>query len=83
MIRNTDDSTCPTSCMRPVGMAIDSQGRLFFASDATGEIYVLVKSMAGANGTMVLPADEGKSAGNRMAAGIVGVVIVVLVQIWL
>ncbi len=39
---NKDNSKCPNSCFRPVGMTFDSQGRLFVSSDTSGEIYVLV-----------------------------------------
>ncbi len=38
---NTEQSKCPGNCFRPVGMAFDSQGRLYVSSDASGEIYVL------------------------------------------
>lgn len=41
---NEDLSVCPEQCFRPVGMAFDGQGRLFMSSDATGEIYVVVKN---------------------------------------
>jgi glucose/arabinose dehydrogenase len=41
---NANNSACPDACFRPVGLALDNQGRLFTSSDATGEIYVLVKS---------------------------------------
>lgn len=34
-------SKCPDDCFRPVGLAWDSKGRLWFSSDSTGEIYVL------------------------------------------
>lgn len=51
---NSDVSVCPGNCFRPVGMAIDSVGRIFVSSDATGEIYVVVKdgeTAAGPTGT--------------------------------
>ncbi|KAF9874181.1 glucose sorbosone dehydrogenase [Colletotrichum karsti] len=38
---NKDLSKCPDQCFRPVGLAWDSQNRLFMTSDSTGEIYVL------------------------------------------
>lgn len=41
VLSNADNSQCPDGCFRPVGLAWDSQGRLFMSSDATGEIYVL------------------------------------------
>lgn len=41
---NEDLSRCPGNCMRLVGMAIDSQGRIFVASDASGEIYLVTRT---------------------------------------
>lgn len=38
---NEDLSQCPENCLRPVGMAIDGQGRIFMSSDASGEIYLI------------------------------------------
>lgn len=46
ILTNTDNSKCPQSCFRPVGIAFDQQGRLFMSSDATGEIYVVMKDQA-------------------------------------
>ncbi|KAL0939967.1 glucose sorbosone dehydrogenase [Colletotrichum truncatum] len=43
---NKDISTCPDQCFRPVGLAWDSQNRLFMTSDSTGEVYILRKSDA-------------------------------------
>jgi len=43
IVSNPDLSACPSSCFRPVGLAWDTQGRLFMSSDATGEIYVITK----------------------------------------
>jgi len=34
---NVDNTRCPGNCFRPVGMTFDAQGRLFVASDASGE----------------------------------------------
>jgi hypothetical protein len=36
-----DLNNCPGNCFRPVGMAWDPQDRMFFASDSTGEVFVL------------------------------------------
>ncbi|KAI9804309.1 MAG: hypothetical protein M1833_007116 [Piccolia ochrophora] len=43
VMANVDNSICPGDCFRPVGLAFDAKGRLFMSSDATGEIYVIVK----------------------------------------
>jgi glucose/arabinose dehydrogenase len=43
---NEDDSVCPGDCFRPVAMALDSQGRIFLSSDATGEIYLVTRDEA-------------------------------------
>jgi hypothetical protein len=44
---NQDNSVCPKRCYRPVGLVRDSKGRLFMTSDATDEIWVLMKSESG------------------------------------
>ena len=44
IVSNQDNSNCPDSCFRPVGLAWDSKGRLFMSSDSTGEIYVITTS---------------------------------------
>lgn len=46
VLSNADNSVCPEKCFRPVGIAFDGQGRLFLSSDASGEIYVVMKSQA-------------------------------------
>ena len=48
---NVDNSKCPRGCFRPVGIALDRQGRLFMSSDSTGEIYVLVRDQASQGST--------------------------------
>jgi glucose/arabinose dehydrogenase len=35
---------CPSGCFRPTGLAFDSKGRLYMASDATNSIYVIERS---------------------------------------
>ncbi|KAI3535962.1 hypothetical protein CSPX01_11119 [Colletotrichum filicis] len=44
ILSNADTSSCPDHCFRPVGLAWDSQKRLFMTSDSTGEIYVLQRT---------------------------------------
>ncbi|KAH8884993.1 glucose sorbosone dehydrogenase [Thozetella sp. PMI_491] len=44
IMTNSNLNLCPGSCFRPVGLALDSAGRLFMTSDATGEIYVLLET---------------------------------------
>ncbi|KAI9722761.1 MAG: hypothetical protein M1828_004457 [Chrysothrix sp. TS-e1954] len=41
IVTNPDNSQCPGKCFRPAGLAWDSSGRLFFTSDASGEVYVI------------------------------------------
>jgi glucose/arabinose dehydrogenase len=47
IVSNPDVSRCPDECFRPVGLAWDSQGRLFMSSDTTGEIYVITRNEGG------------------------------------
>jgi glucose/arabinose dehydrogenase len=41
IIYNKKLGNCPDNCFRPVGLAWDPQGRLWFSSDSTGEIFVM------------------------------------------
>ncbi|KAL9131244.1 MAG: hypothetical protein Q9217_000786 [Psora testacea] len=59
ILTNADNDDCPRNCFRPVGLAIDGQGRLFMSSDASGEIYVIAREQS-TNGT-----DEDASGGGR------------------
>ena len=38
---NANNDGCPNSCFRPVGLAWDSKGRLWMASDSTNEVWVI------------------------------------------
>lgn len=76
IISNADNNArCPDECFRPVGLAWDSQGRLFMSSDATGEIYVLQQQndtgtgsegtpMSSASGTLVTSTATSSSSSN-------------------
>jgi len=67
IMANADNSKCPDQCFRPVGLALDSKDRVFMSSDATGEIYVLVKTGASATTTSgASPTPTKKSAGVRL-----------------
>jgi hypothetical protein len=44
IMTNRDNSRCPRGCFRPTGLAFDAKGRLYMASDSTGEIYVITKA---------------------------------------
>ncbi|KAF2271399.1 soluble quino protein glucose dehydrogenase, partial [Westerdykella ornata] len=50
IVSNRDVSRCPRECFRPVALAWDQQGRLFFSSDATGEIWMIEKDGGGTDG---------------------------------
>lgn len=42
--KRADGQTCTAStCVRPVGLAFDSQGRLYMTSDASGELFMISK----------------------------------------
>ncbi|KAI4687634.1 uncharacterized protein J4E88_003225 [Alternaria novae-zelandiae] len=43
IVSNPDLSACPDSCFRPVGLAWDTEGRLYMSSDSTGEIFVVTR----------------------------------------
>lgn len=81
---NANNSACPDGCFRPVGLAWDSQGRLFMSSDATGEIYAIVRSSSSGNtstagtnatGTVGLPSTNtttGTQASSSTGAAVAG-----------
>ncbi len=52
---NQNNSNCPDSCFRPVGLEQDAQGRIYMSSDATGEIWLLMKTNAQSSTTGASP----------------------------
>lgn len=64
---NADNSACPGNCFRPVGLAFDSQGRMFVSSDASGEIYVVARDET-ANSTTG-SGSSGSSSGSKPKSG--------------
>lgn len=65
---NANNTACPGNCFRPVGLAFDSQGRMFVSSDASGEIYVVSKDET-ANGTTGSTSSGGGSSGGKPKSG--------------
>ena len=65
---NEDITACENAqnCFRPVGVAIDGQGRVFVSSDSSGEIY-MVKRSEGAGGGDA-PTASGVPAGSTASA---------------
>ncbi|KAK0924463.1 hypothetical protein LTR29_018159 [Friedmanniomyces endolithicus] len=67
IVTNANQSACPTGCFRPVGLAWDKAGRLFMSSDATGEVYAILRddgsqvSAAGSNATGTIPSATASS----------------------
>lgn len=63
VLSNADNSVCPENCFRPVGIAFDGQGRLFLSSDASGEIYVVMKAQTSAatDGNTATPTDGNRA----------------------
>lgn len=72
ILSNADLSVCPGQCFRPVGLAIDKQGRLFMSSDATGEIYVLTGSDFSATDS---PSGTSKDAETWLSFGFHGTLL--------
>ena len=67
---NLDNSKCPSNCFRPAGLAFDKQGRLYVSSDASGEIYVVMREQtANSTGTGTgAGTGSGTSTGSAPAA---------------
>lgn len=72
VLATKDLSNCPDRCFRPVGLAWDAKGRLWFSSDSTGEIFVMQHDgSSGGDGK------DGKSAAGRRAPELAVVAFVV------
>lgn len=65
-----DINTCPFGCVRPVGLAWDSKGRLFMSSDTTGEIYAILR--ADGKSTNSFTNSTGMSSGTSSGQGSTG-----------
>lgn len=50
VLTTPDLGNCPDECFRPVGLAWDSEGRLWVSSDTTGELFVLRRTGGGSSG---------------------------------
>lgn len=68
ILSNADVSNCPGDCFRPVGLAWDSNGHLWFSSDSTGEIYVLRQEGGGGDNG----GDDNNGDGNGSGDGNTG-----------
>ena len=68
---NADDSVCPGDCFRPAGLVFDRKGRLFVASDASGEIYMI--SQTSGAGTSKQGTSTATSTPSATASGSTGV----------
>ncbi|KAK7942884.1 uncharacterized protein PG986_011997 [Apiospora aurea] len=63
ILSNADNGACPDGCFRPVGLALDGQGRVYMSSDSTGEIWVLKQGRGGGDGSE--PSATGNAAPGR------------------
>lgn len=72
VLSNVDNSKCPGNCFRPVGMAFDRLGRLFMASDASGEIYVIMRDTAAVGTPSSTTTGSAAGASATSAAGASG-----------
>ncbi|KAF1956166.1 soluble quino protein glucose dehydrogenase [Byssothecium circinans] len=86
IVSNPDLSKCPDQCFRPVGLAWDSQGRLYFSSDSTGEIYVVTRAdgsrVSAANGTANGTNADSQSSGQGSSVASVGVSVSAFAAVW-
>ncbi|KAK7223527.1 hypothetical protein V2G26_011530 [Clonostachys chloroleuca] len=64
VLTTPDLDNCPGNCFRPVGMAWDSQDRMFFASDSTGEVFVLRRTDSSSSGS-----NTSSGSGSNDSAG--------------
>ncbi|KAK7991872.1 hypothetical protein PG996_013115 [Apiospora saccharicola] len=69
ILSNADNGACPDGCFRPVGLAIDGQGRVYMSSDSTGEIWVLKQSDVSTGTPVGGGGDEPSGTGNAAPGG--------------
>jgi hypothetical protein len=70
VVSNADVSLCGGSsggCFRPVGLAWDDRGRLWMSSDATGEVFVVLRGDDGGGVTDVEVGGGGGGGGGGAA----------------
>jgi glucose/arabinose dehydrogenase len=85
ILSNKNNSACPGSCFRPTGIAIDKQDRVFMASDASGEVWIVHKanSSSGAtNGTTTSPAMSIYSYESRLKQTFAVLALVIGISMW-
>ena len=79
---NANNTACSGNCFRPVGLAFDSQGRMFISSDASGEIYVVVKdetaNSTNGSGSSGSGSSGGKPKSGAQRQGVVSIGVLVL-----
>lgn len=67
VLGNGEVRGCPEGCFRPVGVAVDGEGRVFMTSDATGEVFVVRRKEKGG-----VVEEGGAGIGSGAAAGRIG-----------
>lgn len=88
ILSTPDLGNCPDDCFRPVGMTWDSEGRLWFASDSTGEVFVMQKSKGSGGGggdgsEGDDDSDDGEDVGGNLRAPGMMVALGAVVMGWL
>ena len=78
VVANANNTACPGNCFRPVGIAFDSQGRMFFSSDASGEIYVVMKEETSNGTTGSIGGKPTKSGAQRQGVLSTGMLVLSL-----
>lgn len=73
---NRELGNCPGACFRPVGLAVDGEGRVFMTSDSTGEIFV-VRQGEGHSGAGIGSGGGGggQNKGGRTVVSVLGLVV--------
>lgn len=50
ILTNPDNTKCFANCFRPTGLAFDAKGRLYMASDSTGEVFMITTNAVQTSG---------------------------------
>lgn len=78
VLGNGEVKGCPEGCFRPVGVAVDGEGRVFMTSDSTGEVFVVRRKEKGGvveeeGGAGIGSAAAGRGGGGWWMGVVVGV----------
>jgi hypothetical protein len=69
IVENTNLARCPSGCFRPTAVTFDLKGRLYMASDKTGEVFVIGRTDGQSVDAVTLETTYNGGGGSRSRTG--------------